>query len=183
MKTIIVHIGGTTRFFNVDDAMSEQGVYNSFQQMLGELRERNELIRSSEIPNELLIAHGLSPAPIAFETSVPDTSLLADAMEKAGISFACCSECEHYENGYCGKYGDSIEWPYDVNRDCCASKDVYQVFDAADNDMVLAYFILKDKSLIDSQADLLVRLKKHFPELKNVKSALILPHPTSALPY
>lgn len=176
MQTILVYIGNTPRFFNVRDGVDDRCVQAAFQQMLDNLREQGRPIRTSDIPNDMLRAYGLSPAPISFVAFVPDTSLLAEVMEKDGISFACCSKCEHYSCGTCQKYGDAIDRPDDMNRDCCISEGIYQVFNVSDKDTVLAYFILHDKSLLENQHILLERLRKYFPNLKDVGDAVVLPH-------
>ena len=179
MKTILARSGGSARIFDVDDAMTPDGALDAFAAARRACRASDPSAKPLEIPADILKAHGLVPAPIAFEIAVPDESALAEMMREDGVAFAGCAQCSHNESGLCARYGGEAS-DDDANCDHCASENLIQALDPGDPDTVLEYFVLLDPDLLDDPEELLSRLGKYFPALRNAKAARFVRHPSYA---
>ena len=159
MKNVMIRMGGSARLFSVDDKMSVDNVLDAFKAARNDMRTKDPSVKTLEIPNAVLAAHGLFPALVAFELAVPDESILAEMMAEDGLAFADCGQCSHNECGVCGHYGGEAG-DYDVNCDRCASEYLVQALDAHDPDKVLEYFVLLEPALLYRPDELLARAKK-----------------------
>ena len=132
------------------------------------MRTKDPSVRTLEIPNDVLAAHGLFPAPVAFELAVPDESVLAEMMAEDGLAFADCGQCSHNECGVCGRYGGETD-DYDENCSLCANEGLIQAADADDPGKIL-----------DDPDKLMASAGKHFPSLKDVDACFFVRYPAYA---
>ena len=179
MKNIMIRMGGSARLFNVDDAMSSNDVLDAFKAARNDMRTKDPSVRTLEIPNDVLVAHGLIPAPVAFEAAVSGETVLSEMMAEDGLAFAGCGQCGHNECGTCGHYGCEAS-DYDENCSHCTSENLVQALDVHDPNMVLEYFVLLEPKLMDDPDELLRRAKKWFLNLGDVSECVFVRLPAYA---
>lgn len=77
-----------------------------------------------EIPKKYLEKVGLYPKEIPV-VYCPDTVLAVSKMEKAGIHFAECRDCDAFEEGSCYRYGGICN--PSTENDCCHGYNIYEL--------------------------------------------------------
>lgn len=90
-----------------------------------EASDKGETCWLSEIPEQYLEAKGLrkQETPVLALT---ERKLGQTAMEKAGIRYAACTDCQYCTDGFCGKFNEDID-PKNTGEDCIRSSVIYSL--------------------------------------------------------